>query len=204
MKNISLITLICILSLALPAFGATVTIGNYTVGYNGSVIAPLIASGVTDLGAVTVDLSFNPAVVHVTSVAAGTGNALTFGLISNIDNSKGFATISSGSLTGLSGDVIIANFALDAVGSRGTSSPLNIAINLFADASHGNDIPVTPINGSFIITASGTPPGNSGGGGSGGASGEKTSNIEVIEKYDLHISKDVLTSYRFNDVPVHS
>ncbi|HYN44489.1 MAG TPA: S-layer protein domain-containing protein [Candidatus Limnocylindrales bacterium] len=39
---------------------------------------------------------------------------------------------------------------------------------------------------------------NGGGGGSGGGvSGENYSNIEVIEKYDLQISKDALTSYRF-------
>jgi len=36
-----------------------------------------------------------------------------------------------------------------------------------------------------------------GGGGGGGASGENYTNIEVIEKYDMQISKDVLTSYRF-------
>ncbi len=47
--------------------------------------------------------------------------------------------------------------------------------------------------------SSGSGGGSSGGGGGGGASGENTSNIEVIEKYDLQISKDVTTSYRFND-----
>jgi PGF-pre-PGF domain-containing protein len=36
-----------------------------------------------------------------------------------------------------------------------------------------------------------------GGGGGGGMSGENSSNIEVIEKYDLQISKNVTTSYRF-------
>ncbi|MBZ0174572.1 MAG: PGF-pre-PGF domain-containing protein [Candidatus Methanoperedens sp.] len=39
----------------------------------------------------------------------------------------------------------------------------------------------------------------SGGGGGGGKSAENVSNIEVIEKYDLQISKDALTSYRFTD-----
>lgn len=39
--------------------------------------------------------------------------------------------------------------------------------------------------------------GSGGGGGGGGTSGETTANIEVIEKYDLQISKDALTSYRF-------
>ena len=39
----------------------------------------------------------------------------------------------------------------------------------------------------------------SGGGGGGGKSAENVSNIEVIEKYDLQISKDALTAYRFTD-----
>ncbi|VVB54185.1 Carboxypeptidase regulatory-like domain protein [uncultured archaeon] len=39
--------------------------------------------------------------------------------------------------------------------------------------------------------------GGGGGGGGGGRSGENTSNIELIEKYDMEISKDTLTSYRF-------
>ncbi len=47
-----------------------------------------------------------------------------------------------------------------------------------------------------------TPPGGgssggSGSGGGGGKSNENASNIELIEKYDLEISKDALTSYRF-------
>ena len=40
---------------------------------------------------------------------------------------------------------------------------------------------------------------SSGGGGGGGGSDENSTNIEVIEKYDLEISKGVLTSYRFKE-----
>ncbi len=39
--------------------------------------------------------------------------------------------------------------------------------------------------------------GSSGGGGGGGASGENYANIEIKEKYDLHIFKDKVTSYKF-------
>jgi PGF-pre-PGF domain-containing protein len=39
--------------------------------------------------------------------------------------------------------------------------------------------------------------GGGGGGGGGARSGENISNIELIEKYDMQISKDALTSYRF-------
>ncbi|MFU8767122.1 MAG: S8 family serine peptidase [Candidatus Methanoperedens sp.] len=43
----------------------------------------------------------------------------------------------------------------------------------------------------------GTVSGGGGGGGGGGASGEPFSNIEVKEKYDLHIFRDKVTSYMF-------
>ncbi|MDL5503616.1 MAG: hypothetical protein QSU88_10405, partial [Candidatus Methanoperedens sp.] len=39
--------------------------------------------------------------------------------------------------------------------------------------------------------------GGGGGGGGGGSSGENASNIELIEKYDMQISKNVTTSYKF-------
>ncbi len=58
----------------------------------------------------------------------------------------------------------------------------------------------------FALTGTPTPASNqpssggssgSSGGGGGGSSGENYTNIELIEKYDLQISKDALTSYRF-------
>ncbi|MCX9083251.1 MAG: PGF-pre-PGF domain-containing protein, partial [Candidatus Methanoperedens sp.] len=71
----------------------------------------------------------------------------------------------------------------------------------------GNYITVT-MNHFSIYTIAGTviptpPPGctvncgGSGGGGGGGMSGENYTNIDVIEKYDMQISKDALTSYKF-------
>ncbi|MCX9074696.1 MAG: PGF-pre-PGF domain-containing protein, partial [Candidatus Methanoperedens sp.] len=42
--------------------------------------------------------------------------------------------------------------------------------------------------------------GGGGGGGGAGPSGENFTNIELRESYDLHIFKDIVTSYRFRDV----
>ncbi|MFZ3167418.1 MAG: NosD domain-containing protein, partial [Candidatus Methanoperedens sp.] len=52
-------------------------------------------------------------------------------------------------------------------------------------------------NGGNNPSSSGS--GGGGGGGGGGGSGENYSNIEVIEKYDMAIYKDKLTSYKFTD-----
>ncbi len=51
--------------------------------------------------------------------------------------------------------------------------------------------------GEVSSTQTPTSPGGGGGGGGGGSSGENYTNIESKEKYDLHIFKDNVTSYRF-------
>ena len=63
---------------------------------------------------------------------------------------------------------------------------------------------------SFIVVAASSSDGSSssssgtgssgGGGGGGGSSGENYSNIELKEKYDLHIFKDKTTTYNFKSV----
>lgn len=52
---------------------------------------------------------------------------------------------------------------------------------------------------SFTTSSTGSTTSSSGGGGGGGFSAENASNIEVKEKYDLHIFKDIVTSYKFTN-----
>ncbi|HWR26517.1 MAG TPA: PGF-pre-PGF domain-containing protein, partial [candidate division Zixibacteria bacterium] len=72
---------------------------------------------------------------------------------------------------------------------------------LIANASHFSAFALigipTPPGGSTPASSSGS--GGGGGGGGGGTSGENFSNIEVKEKYDLHIFKDKVTSYIFTN-----
>jgi hypothetical protein len=98
-------------------------------------------------------------------------------------------------LTGKSVDVIIANFPLNAVGSGGTSSPLNIEIVEFYNKTRVA-IPVTSVNGTLNITASGTH-GNSGDGGGGVASGESFDNIAISESYDKDLVANIPVTYTF-------
>ena len=57
------------------------------------------------------------------------------------------------------------------------------------------------IVGSYPVYKTATPSsgGGGGGGGGGGKSAENSSNIEVIEKYDIELLKDILTPIRFKD-----
>ncbi|NJD53620.1 MAG: PGF-pre-PGF domain-containing protein [Candidatus Methanoperedens sp.] len=99
----------------------------------------------------------------------------------------GWEPFNSTKLWTLSGGSGLKTVYFEANNSAGTSVPAKDEIML--GGSGGN----TGSSGS-----SGSS-GGSGGGGGGGGSGENYSNIEVIEKYDLAIYKDKLTSYIFKD-----
>jgi PGF-pre-PGF domain-containing protein len=82
------------------------------------------------------------------------------------------------------------------VGRNKDGNYLNVTMNHFSLYSiAGTPIAASTGGGSSPGSSSGS--GSSGGGGGGGASGENFSNIEATEKYDMQISKDALTSYRF-------
>jgi len=72
---------------------------------------------------------------------------------------------------------------------------------LIVNASHFSIFALVGTTAAQTYTSPGSGGGgSSGGGGGGGSSGENFNNIEVIEKYDLQISRDALTSYRFTHV----
>jgi len=103
----------------------------------------------TNFGAATFALSYDPAVVHITSVAAGDVGTP----IANIDNTAGTATIAAyvSTATGPDSPITFASLELLAVGSSGETSPLILAITTLADAD-GALVSATPINGTFVVS----------------------------------------------------
>jgi hypothetical protein len=152
-KGILTIAFAVLVFSVLPASAATVSISGspFVVAPGGTAFGLLNASGVTNLGSATVNLTYNPSVVIVTGVSAGSGNALNVPAF-NIDNVAGVVQIIANNASGMSSppDVIIANITFQAVGSAGQSSPLNITIREFIDKNF-SDIGASPSNGSFNI-----------------------------------------------------
>jgi hypothetical protein len=103
----------------------------------------------TNFGAATVTLSYDPKVVHITSVAAGDVGTP----IANIDNTAGTATIAAyvSTATGPDSPITFASLELLAVGISGETSPLTLAITTLADAD-GAPVSATPINGTFVVS----------------------------------------------------
>ena len=73
-----------------------------------------------------------------------------------------------------------------------TANKLTVQLNHFSTFALVGTTSTTP-----ALPCNNCNGGGGGGGGGGGASGENYSNIELTEKYDMQISKDALTSYRF-------
>ena len=130
----------------------TVSIGDVCAIPNSSVNVPIMVKNVTNLGSGTIDVSYNPEIVHVTEVTSGTGNALKVQAW-NINNTIGLVQIVAWDTNAPhSGDVIFANVTYKAVASTG-STPLNITVRKLKEYEDPYpQIPHTVSNGTFTIT----------------------------------------------------
>ena len=125
------------------AEAVSVSISDVTCELHERVIAPITLSGVTNYGTGTINIAYNPGVVHVTNVAGTYQSTL---ITSNIDNTVGITRISAWNTGGVSGDVFFANVTFESVGP--CRSPLRIDILKLADTDMSS-IPTTVANGSF-------------------------------------------------------
>jgi len=128
-----------------------VSIGDLTCDDGGTVTVEIMLSDVQNYGTGTIDITYNPSVVHVTGVADNSNSAV---IAHNADNAAGITSISAWNTGGVSGDVVFASVTFEAVGTG--STPLGIDVVKMRDTSMTTPIPVTVDNGS--ITIGGTEP----------------------------------------------
>ena len=145
-----------VLGLALPitqaSASATVSIANLTSEPGETVTAPVLISNVDNYGTGTISISYDPVVVHVTSVSSGPYSTVTGW---SADNIRGIVIISAWNMNGVSGDIVFANVTFQAVRSAG-STTLNISVTTLKDISQ-YDIPAIIKNGYFSILHPSTP-----------------------------------------------
>ena len=125
---------------------ATVSIANLTSEPGETVNAPILISNVDNYGTGTISITYDPVVVHVTSVSSGPYSTVVEW---NADNTSGIVIISALNTGGVSGDIIFANVTFHAVRSAG-STPLNLSVITLKNI-HCAVIPATINNGSFSI-----------------------------------------------------
>lgn len=130
-----------------------VSIGNYSVDSSGNLRVPIYLNYSIDAGSVGIELNYNPAFVRAYSdQTIDKGDFTDFYGPDNSHNASGYITINTyKTAPGLNGNVTIGYVRLQAVGSPGSSSLLNLSILTLTD-SNSNDIAGHTVNGSCTIS----------------------------------------------------
>jgi hypothetical protein len=121
---------------------ADIAVGSGTVAPGGNITVDLVVTPTSgDVGSLTIDISFDAAVLDATAASAPTCNIA-------FDNDTircSFATLS-----GLSG--VITTLTFNAIGGDGTSSALDLLISACTDTA-AIDITCTPTDGNISVIA---------------------------------------------------
>ena len=149
MNSIKIGILILLLSTAAPVYATTVSITDTTVEPDGIVTIPIVVNDITDYGSGTINIEYDPSVVHVTDVTSSPDSQVA---AYNPNNTIGLVRISTSNVYGANGDIALANVEFTAVGLG--STPLNLDVVSLYDRSF-NKISVTPNDGSIMISANG-------------------------------------------------
>ena len=125
-----------------------VSIPDATVWQGEEVTLPINITNITDVGAITIWLCYNPTIVTIPAGGIADGNMGALAS-SSINNITGIAKMAWFSATGEIGDFVFAYVTLKA-GSVSGSSLLDIQVKDLAD-SNGTDIAHTVDNGTFTV-----------------------------------------------------
>ena len=131
----------------------SVSIADIIVEPGDTVVVPLMINDMTDYGTGTINITYDPSVVHVTDVTSSPDSTV---YAFNNNNVAGFTKISALNTDGASGDIVFANVEFTAVGSSGDSTLLNLDVISLYDRSY-NTIPTIVDSGSFTIQSSADP-----------------------------------------------
>ena len=127
----------------------TISIADASASSNHTTTTPITINNMTNFGAATVTISYNPTVVQITNITAGDVGTP----IANINNTAGTATMVAyvSTVTGPNSPITFANLELLAVGNNGETSPLTLTITTLTDAD-GTPISATAESGVFTIS----------------------------------------------------
>jgi hypothetical protein len=134
----------------------TVSIGSGQGPQSSSVTVPLEILNVSapGVGAATTDILYDSAVVDPTGWEAGPGWDM---VQCNLDYTANTVRCTALSVTGRTGDMLVANITFHLVGAPGQCSPLDVQIVTFTDPS-GNPVPVTDGDGQICIDSGSVTP----------------------------------------------
>jgi uncharacterized RmlC-like cupin family protein len=128
--------------------GTVVSISDATVGPGAQITRPINITNITNVGAITIWLCYNPTIVTIPAGGIADGNMGALAA-SSIDNITGEAKMTWFSATGETGDFVFAYVTLKA-GNISGSSLLDIQVKTLVDTDE-NQIAHTVNNGTFTV-----------------------------------------------------
>lgn len=130
--------------------GTIVSIDEVYVEPGDDTFVPVMINNVTNLGVADITLAYNHSVIRITSVTNSTFEFMT-GVINDSAGTVRMVAMDY-SVAGLSGDVKLADIRLEAAGSAGETSTLNLIIDELKEAgTPETTIPAETDNGTFGI-----------------------------------------------------
>ena len=143
---ITLLVMITMIGSGSATSETTVSIADLTCNDGGTVTADVVLTDIQNYGTGTINITYNPEVVHVTGVA---GNSDSTIITHNEDNTAGITRISAWNTDGVSGNVVFASVTFEAVGTGYTT--LGIEVPKLRDTSLTTPISFEIVNGSITI-----------------------------------------------------
>ena len=151
MKKLSIIFLalmgLLLISTA-SAAAVIVTIPSGSVGAGAKATIPVMVSGASNLGAMDLTISYDPAILKFSK--ADLGELSTNGIVEGNEIQPGVAKISFADTKGISGDGTLLKITFDVVGGNGASTILNTGAKAFG--LDLKDIPTTAQGGTMTVT----------------------------------------------------
>lgn len=119
------------LGLALLVAGATaatmtVSVGSATVSAGSKAVIPVTVSGASNLGAMDLVITYDPAVLKFSS--ADLGELSTNGMIDSNGAIPGTVKIGTVDTKGVSGNGVLVKMTFDVIGKNGATSPVNVQV----------------------------------------------------------------------------
>ncbi len=135
-----LVLLLVLLISPAPVGAATpqVSIPDARIKPGDTTTLPIQISGVNNLGTATIWLSYHKEVVRVEQVANGDMGSVIYAVYPD----AGVTKMTWFNAYGVSGDKVLAYVTLHAVGTSGTTSPLDLDVKEFVDTSFNSIIPL--------------------------------------------------------------